>query len=70
MGDVKMKYFSIKYFMKEDVLTLSLSILLWGITLFFIYFFADIFSPVEDSRKIADYNKVVKYYEETVDVVR
>ena len=65
-----MKYFSIKYFKKEDVLTLSLSILLWVISLFFIYFFADIFSPVEDSRKIADDKRVVKYYEETADIVR
>jgi len=65
-----MKYFSIKYFMKEDVLTLSLSILLWVISLLFIYFFTDIFSPVEDSRKIADDKRVVKYYEETTDIVR
>jgi uncharacterized protein YpmB len=56
--------------MKEDVLTLSLSILLWVISLLFIYFFTDIFSPVEDSRKIADDKRVVKYYEETTDIVR
>jgi len=65
-----MRYFSIKYFTKEDVLTLSLSILLWVISLFCIYFFADTFPFVEDSRRIADDSRVARYYEESADVVR
>ena len=65
-----MKRLGFGFFIKEDVLTLTLSVLLWGVCLLCIYFFSDNFYAEGNSLKTEKDGRTVSYYEENVTIIR